>query len=141
MPKSKRLLPLLVLVLLVSACASDKRNEQLQDTLSTYAGVMRWGDFSRALSMVHPDSREDAAQLKLTMQRFDHIQVTSYRVISTQPGGDPDTVLQQAELRFSNRHTAVERAILDKQEWWWDAEKERWWLKSGLPDITRRGID
>lgn len=124
-------------VALLAGCASDTREKVLQVTLDTYAAAMRWSDFNRVLSLVHPDSLPDRARLDFIMQRYQQVRVTGYRVTSTLPGSEPDTVMQEAQVRLSNRHTAVERTIIDRQVWWWDAEQERWWLKSGPPDISR----
>jgi len=44
---------------------------------------------------------------------------------------------QAVEIRLFNRNQAVERSLIDQQEWRYDAERERWFLHSGLPDVTR----
>ena len=33
-------------------------------------------------------------------------------------------------------HAFTETVILDRQHWRYDAETKRWWLVSGLPDLT-----
>ena len=83
--------------------------------------------------------------LELTVEKVEQVSraldrdgVTSYLPTSTQPGPDPDSIVQRVEIRYANKHTAVERTLVDRQVWKWYPEEERWWLMSGLPDITRR---
>ncbi len=51
---------------------------------------------------------------------------------------DDGRLAQTVEIRFVNRHTQAEHSIIDRQIWRWDAKAERWWLTTGLPDITER---
>ena len=48
------------------------------------------------------------------------------------------TARQQVEIKMFNANQAVERTILDEQEWRYDKESKRWLLHSGLPDPTKR---
>lgn len=126
-------------VLLVIGCATgDQRTRALTDTLETYQSLIRWGDFGAAFNFLHLDYRPTARELALQMERFEQIQITGYTVISQAPTADQNTVLQTAEISFSNRHTMVVRSIDDAQLWRWDPDLERWLLTTGLPDITRR---
>ena len=47
-------------------------------------------------------------------------------------------VRQAVQIRLFNKHRAVERTIIDQQEWRYDAERERWLLHTGLLDVTQR---
>jgi hypothetical protein len=53
---------------------------------------------------------------------------------TTAAGGNAS--LLTLEIKLINRHTQAERSILDRQHWRFDAARQRWWLTSGLPDIT-----
>jgi hypothetical protein len=45
-------------------------------------------------------------------------------------------VSQIVEIGLVNINTQAARSIIDKQLWRYDAKANRWWLVSGLPDIT-----
>jgi hypothetical protein len=42
------------------------------------------------------------------------------------------------EIGLVNTNTQAARSIIDKQVWRLDEKANRWWLMSGLPDITAR---
>jgi hypothetical protein len=48
------------------------------------------------------------------------------------------TVRQEVEIKLFNNNQAVERNIIDYQEWRYNPEIKRWKLHSGLPDPTKR---
>jgi hypothetical protein len=48
------------------------------------------------------------------------------------------TATQVVEIKMFNSHQAVERTIIDEQEWRYDEERKRWLLHSDLPDPTKR---
>ena len=137
--------PILILVLialipLLAGCAADARKEELLNlSLEGYGASLRWGDFRSALNYVDPEERPDPARINFVLQRFDQIRVTSYRDLDGGPGVEPNTIMQTAEIRLINKHTAVERTIIDRQVWRWDEVAERWWLTTGLPNISRTG--
>lgn len=126
-----------VLVLGLVGC-SNKQQRTFQNTLDTYGSLIRWGDFAGALNFVHPDERPETKRMNFELQRFEQIRVTSYIPLSTTGGPSPNTVIQIVEMRVANRHTAQERQLRDRQVWQFDEEDERWWLMSGLPDISRQ---
>jgi hypothetical protein len=52
------------------------------------------------------------------------------------PDGENE-VRQVVQIGLVNINTQSERTVVDRQTWRYDPEKKRWWLMSGLPDITR----
>lgn len=45
------------------------------------------------------------------------------------------TCAARSSLRVINRNTQAERLVRSIELWRWDAERKRWWLASGLPDL------
>jgi len=135
----RRLLVLAVLLftLLVSGCASDKRNQSLTNTLNAYAGVVRWGDFGNALQFVDPKVRAEHPPTPLQMSRFEQFRVTGYDDGNGPSPSGENEVRQVVAISMVNNNTQAERTVIDRQTWRYDPEKKRWWLTSGLPDITR----
>lgn len=130
------LLALLLAPLALAGCATKKHSRDLlQIALYDYAGAIRWNNFAGAVDFLDPDVLTKKPLDPLALKRYEQIQVTGYTV---QGGGAPSeaTFEQAVEIRFINRHTQAENAILDRQRWRYDEEQRRWWLVTGLPDIT-----
>ncbi|KRE96646.1 hypothetical protein ASG87_16450 [Frateuria sp. Soil773] len=134
-----RRLPLLLTLLaavLLGGCASDQRNQALIHTLNAYANTLRWGDFSTALQFVDPKERAAHPPSALDMERYKQLKVSDYNDdAGPQPSGENE-VRQVVQINLVNLHTQSERSVIDRQVWRYDPEKNRWWLMSGLPDIT-----
>lgn len=127
-----------LLALLLGACASGPDSRMLDRTLYAYAGAIRWGEFDTALGFVEPEYRRAHPLTALEQQRFKQVGVSGYAVKEMQLGVEGE-VRQVVEIRVFNRHTHAERAIIDRQTWRWDAQAERWWLTTGLPDLGAGG--
>ena len=133
-----RIAVLATLLLLTTACATGRPDSnQLDRTLYEYAGAIRWNQVDRALDFIDPDRRAALAPSAIERKRIDQLQVTAYNVQGSQPISDTE-LLQQVEIRLVNRHTQVERSLIDRQRWIWDGEAKTWWLASGLPDFSPR---
>lgn len=62
------------------------------------------------------------------------MQISGYREVRV--GEDVDGALRrEVELRVINRNTQAERLVRSIELWRWDAERKRWWLANGLPDL------
>lgn len=122
---------------LMAGCAANQRSDSLTTTLNAYGATLRWGDFAHALEYVDPVYREAHPLTPLQLARYKQVRVAGYDA-----GGGPapvsDTVVRQSvKISLINHHTQGERFVIDHQTWKWDVEAERWWLESGLPDITQ----
>jgi len=134
----RRLLVFVVLLstLLLSGCATNKRNEALTNTLNAYGSVVRWGDFGSALQFIDPKVRDEHMPTQLEMARFDQFRVTGY-----DDGGGPaasgeNEVRQVVAISMVNNNTQAERTVIDRQTWRYDAQTNHWWLLTGLPNLT-----
>ena len=132
------LFPLLALVaMLCAGCATDQRNQALVTTLNAYASTLRWGDFQSAQQFVDPKVREAHPLSSLDLARYGQVRVTGYdEGAGPVPDGE-NQVRQVVQISLVNVNTQSERTVVDRQSWRYDPDKKRWWLMSGLPDITR----
>lgn len=73
---------------------------------------------------------------ELELNRFKQFGVSSYVPRPILPGPDENSIIQTVELKLYNIHTKREKVVIDKQVWRYDEEQKRWFLDSGLPDIT-----
>jgi uncharacterized protein YceK len=137
-----KILAVVVLLLAVAlgGCAgvSEKSGVRQRDLLlRAYSSAVRWNDFDAAWGYVDPAIRKDHPISDLERERFKQVQVVGYTVMHQELA--PDGALEQSvELRLVNRNTQVERVVIDRQRWTYDAEAKRWWLASGLPNIEAR---
>lgn len=124
-------------VLLIAGCASDKSDmKKLTETLRIYSATIRWGDFAQALAFIDPEVLKQKPVSQLELDRYRQIQVGSYTE-SDPVVLKPGEVQVVVEIGLVNVNTQTGRSILDKQIWHWDAKQKRWWLTTGLPDVTR----
>lgn len=132
----QRLGLLCVLALLASCATKGGDNIKLDSALFNYAGAVRFSDIERAYDFVDPKQRIEKPMSRLEWERFGQVQFTGYLVKAKEPAG-PGEVRQLVEVRLINRHTQIERVFMVRELWRWDAEAKRWWLVSGLPDISQ----
>jgi len=136
----RRAFMLVIATALIAACAMDKvKNKEtvLEETLRTYAATVRWGDLTQAEVFVDPKYREAHPLTELDLARFKQVQVTSYNDQPAAPLSETE-VQQVVEIGLVNVNTQSARSIVDRQVWRYDEKENRWWLTTGLPDITRK---
>lgn len=133
----RRILIVVAAVCLLAGCATAQRKDALTSTLNTYAATLRWGSFQSALKFVDPKVLETKPPSSLDMARYQQMRVSDYDDGSGPVVVTENEVQQVVQLHLINIHTQSERTVIDRQTWRYDAEKKRWWLTSGLPDITQ----
>ncbi len=133
-----RFVIMVALLVLIAGCAANQRQDSLQETLNAYHTALRWGNFQRALDFVSPDYRNAHPLSSLDLARYQQVRVVGYTEGGAPTPVGPDEVRQTVKIDLVNRNTQRERFILDRQVWKWDAKARRWWLTTGLPDITVR---
>ncbi len=129
------LLPLLLLLLV--ACSSKGPDlKELEKLMDNYAIAVRWGDLDAAWEFVDPDTRKNKPLTGFDRERLQQFQVTGYEVKRTGML-DNDRMRQMVEIRLVNRHTQIERTVVDDQIWRWEDSIKQWWLVSGLYDPAK----
>lgn len=127
-----------LLVLLLAGCAgfsSEKR--KFEQTLYHYAAAVRWGEVEQILGFHQPARLEAAPPEELELDRWRQLRVAGYRPRGQEPQPD-GSIVQFAQIEFTNRHTLTSFTIIDREVWRYDEQAKRWWLESGLPDLEQR---
>ncbi len=119
---------------LLPGCATDSRAQTLDDALETYRKTIRWDAPRTAAQFLHPDHRPGERQLGFLISRLEQFKVSGYQASAPGSFDAAGQYVQTVEINLANRHTAVEKVLVDRQTWQWDEVRERWWLTSGLPD-------
>ena len=125
-----------LLLLALAACGSMNTKRSPRDAmLYQYVSAIRWSDFDRAVGFIDPKVLEAEPLDPLELERLKQYQVSGYEVRTSSEPAELEYE-QVVEIRLVNRHTQAEKVIIDRQHWRYDAETKRWWLVSGLPDLT-----
>jgi hypothetical protein len=128
----------LLSLLLLSGCATQKRNDSLTTTLNAYGSTVRWGDFQNAVMFIEPKQRLEHPLTQLDLDRFKQVRVSQYDEGTGPLPAGPDEVQQTVHIGLINVNRQTERSIVDHQTWHYDEVSKHWWLTSGLPDITQK---
>jgi hypothetical protein len=142
MKKTFTLLPTLILALLLATgllhgCAAQKQAKNLDIILAEYEKSIRWSQWDAAVEFLAPEYLETNAPTPLDLDRLRLFRVTGYETRSAVPFDEGMGFRQTVEIRMFNKNQAIERTLRDVQEWKYDADLERWFLHSGLPDVTK----
>lgn len=133
------LLGLLAFTLLAGcATGSGSRDKALTEVLRSYGATVRWGDLAQAAAFIDPELRDVQAPTRLDLERMAQLRVAYYRDDDGPMLIDAGRAAQVVEIGLINIHTRVQRSVIDRQEWRYDEQARRWWLVSGLPDLTAR---
>ncbi|PJK06965.1 hypothetical protein CO614_07080 [Lysobacteraceae bacterium NML120232] len=133
----KILAPVLLAALLsgVQGCASSGGQAgALERAQYAYSAAIRWGDLDGAWMQLAPELRAQGEMNEIERNRWKQIQITSYRVLSSDATPDGGAA-RLIEIGVANRHTLTERQLRYQEVWRWDAASKTWFLTSGLPDL------
>jgi hypothetical protein len=129
---------LLVLSVAVAACTPNPAEKSRGETFKQYETIVRWSQWDAAVDFIAPEYLAENPITRLEMDRLRLFRVTAYTIRSTGVYDEGMTARQTVEIRMFNTRQAVERTILDQQEWRYHEDVKRWLLHSGLPDPTQR---
>ena len=139
MHASTKFISIWVLVILVlTACSSNQVSKSRGEAFKQYETIIRWSQWDAAADFIAPEYMAEHPISRLDLDRLRLFKVTAYTVRSTGVFDEGMTARQQVEIKMFNANQAVERTILDEQEWRYNKESKRWLLHSGLPDPTKR---
>ena len=131
-------LVLLTLAVTLAACTPNPVEKSRGETFKQYETIIRWSQWDAAADFLAPEYLVENPITRLQMDRLRLFRVTAYTVRSAGVYDEGMTARQTVEIRMFNTHQAVERTIIDQQEWRYHEDVKRWLLHSGLPDPTKR---
>jgi hypothetical protein len=131
-------LVLLATALLLAGCPSNAVDKSRGEAFKQYETIIRWSQWDAAADFLAPEYVAENPISRLDMDRLRLFRVTAYTVRSTGMFDEGLTARQVVEIRMFNAGQAVERTVIDEQEWRYHEDVKRWLLHSGLPDPTQR---
>jgi hypothetical protein len=120
----------------LGACDSVKPTKAREEELTLYdfSSAMRWGDFDKAYDYVDPKTKKDHPMTDIDRGRFKQVEISGYEVTAK---AEQDGVIdQEVKLDLINRNTQIPRSVVYHEHWKWDAVANKWWLTTGMPDIS-----
>lgn len=133
-PALRWLLPVVGCLLVLAGCASPRgKGNLLQEAQYAYSAAIRWGNVEGAYGMLDPAYREANPLTSLQLERYEQVQVSSYRDVGAQAAGDE--ARRDIQIGVINRNTMAERGLRYSETWQYDAAAKRWWVTGGLPDF------
>ncbi len=111
------------------SCAEQKREATLDDSLTMYEKAIRWSEFGRAAKYLKNPETVDLSILE-------GIKVTSYQPAGRDVSEDGMKIEESVKISYTLAGDQTERTLNDRQIWEYDAEKDRWYLTTDLPDFT-----
>jgi len=134
----RSLVAILAIAALLAGCAnlSTHAKDQARDeTLAHYAATLRFGDFAGAWQFVDPKVRAKHPLDAAAKKRYNAVQVGGYETDG--PSAiDANTIEQTVQISLIVKSSQSAYDIVDHQTWKYDPDTKRWWLESGLPDLT-----
>ncbi len=130
----------LAALLALGGCANTEirsRETLLSETLRSYAATVRWGDMEQAQAFIEPSRLATNPPSAIDLARYRQVQVSGYEAQEPVVVNENE-VRQVVRIDLVNVNTQSARSIVDRQTWTWDEASKRWWLASGLPDISRQ---
>lgn len=129
---------LLLAVIALAGCsgvASEKR--RFEQTLYQYGAAVRWSEIEQILAFHDPEQLLAQPPEELELERWRQLRVSGYRPRGQEPQPD-GSIVQFAQIEFTNRHTLTTFSVVDREVWRYDSQAKRWWLTSGLPNLDQR---
>ena len=131
-------LTLILAAIALTGCPSNQVEKTRGETFKQYETIVRWSQWDAAADFIAPEYLAEHPISRLDMDRLRLFRVTAYTVRSMGLLDEGLTALQVVEIKMFNANQAVERTIIDEQEWRYHEDSKRWLLHSGLPDPTQR---
>ncbi|HTV85142.1 MAG TPA: hypothetical protein VME63_07040 [Dyella sp.] len=129
---------LLSIALSLSGCATDKRADALTLTMIQYNNAVRFDGFEAAEQFVDPKVRQAHPPTDLDRERWKQVQVNDYDDGNGPVPAGENQVRQTVQIGLTNVHTQAVRTITVHQLWRYDPQQNRWWLESGMPDLSQQ---
>ena len=125
-------------VIALAACSTSQVDKNRSEAFKQYETIVRWSQWDAAVNFISVEYLKEYPITRLELDRLRLFRVTSYTVRSTGIFDEGMSARQTVEIRMFNKNQAVERTIIDEQEWRYNKETKRWKLHSSLPDPTKR---
>ena len=110
----------------------ERRQKALVEATETYRKLMRWGYFEEAAQYLKGNGDEVPRPDLANMARY---KISGYHTSEQLQNNTGDEVRQITLIDFYDIDSGTAQSLRDEQYWWYDTEKERWYLGSPMPEF------
>jgi len=134
----RTLIVFLLSIVVLTACFDRLKvfREDLQNTVTEYNDLLRWGEFNKAKLYTDTSIREE---FEASAKNAKNVKIVDYRVLSTDFEAEKGEQIVEVEFDYYTSLTNVVKTSLDKQKWSFvyvkEEKKKRWRLMSPLPEF------
>ena len=122
-------------VLLLVGCTTFQglsRLSSLESTSKAYGKAIRWGEYQVANRFI---KTQETDRQSPNLKKLEKIKVTSYEPMEINTSEDKLQAHQTVEIKYYNTDYLIEKTLIDKQLWEYDAKQKAWYLQGALPDF------
>ncbi len=122
-------------VMLLVGCATfveRQRLDSFESTSRSYGEALLWEQYYVANRFRKVRGTE---QQEPNFKKLKKIQVTSYELLDRDTSEDKLQVQQIVEIKYYNINYLIEKTLIDKQLWEYDATEKTWRLQGCLPNF------
>jgi hypothetical protein len=116
-------------------CSHTPSYDDLDATLRQYEEVIRWGRFDELHRFENPDDQKNT--VSEADDSLQGLRVTSYKATRISYSPEKNSVFQQVEIKYYSDDNAIEKVIIDRQQWLYNADSKQWLLYSGSPKFKK----
>jgi hypothetical protein len=123
----------LIGLVMFSGCGTMKKDRMadvLHVSTNNYREALRWGYYEAAIDFLHPDARDD-----IDMETLENVRVTGIEEVRPGVITPENKVARTVRIDYVLEDEQRVKQVVDRQDWRWDADRQAWWLHSGLPDF------
>ena len=125
-----------IFILIFAGCATLNEREMLKSldaVTDKYENNIRWGNYELADSFIKKSEGSEHDTPDFTGLK--KIKVSLYKVLNRDVEKKELRAMQVVEISYYHIDYMIEKVLIDKQLWEYDASEEKWHLKSGFPDF------
>ncbi len=124
----------LSILMVLSGCAglvAGNRGQNFDLQMLGYERAIRWGEFQMADSFRLPTTGDPQTDFSA----YEGIRVTAYEVLRTTFSDNAEKAQRTVSIQYFRESSPAVRKITDNQEWEYNADLERWFLLTALPQF------
>lgn len=112
--------------------------ETLEWAQKDYTQSMRWDNRVTLLGYI---AREDRPMLDVMLEEFEDYHITDYEMGILEINSDGETATGLVIYRGYSNKKLVEIELVEDQEWYWNDDRGKWFLRPFPDSITIEDID
>ena len=144
-----------MVLIAASGCGKEIKSRDrtllLENTVNSYARLIRWGEWREAAKHIRPrpanelevELDELAAEVKETPEEEvellpSDIQVSNYQSHGINSNNELTEALVIATIDYYRKDSVSIRQLEYRQDWWYDEQSKRWYMDGRLPFFCTR---